>query len=104
MARLVVGAFRLDSARAGAVEDAEALVKELSLRSPEFEAMWHENDLPAPHNDGVKRMDHPVFGSISLEYSSFAVDGRPDLILAVYNPATPADAGRIASLLERRKP
>ena len=104
MARLVVGAFRLDSARAGAAEDVEALVNELSRRSPDFEAMWRENDVPAASSDGIKHMEHPEFGSISLEYSSFAVDGRPDLILAVYNPATLADAGRIASMLERSKP
>ena len=104
MARLVVGAFRLDSARAGAAEDVEALVNELSRRSPDFEAMWRENDVPAASSDGIKHMEHPAFGSVSLEYSSFAVDGRPDLILAVYNPATSADTGRIASMLERSKP
>ncbi len=104
MARLVVGAFRLDAARAGASEDVEALVNELCQRSPEFKAMWRENDVHAASSDGIKHIQHPVFGSVSLEYSSFAVDGRPDLILAVYNPATSADAARIASLLERRKP
>jgi hypothetical protein len=36
---------------------------------------------------------------IALEYSSFAVDGRPDLGMVVFNPATPADAERIGSLL-----
>jgi hypothetical protein len=99
MARLVVGAFRLDSARAGAAEDVEAVVTELSQRSPEFKAMWRENDVPAASSDEIKHMEHPVFGSVSLEYSSFAVDGRPDLILAVYNPATAMDAGKIASML-----
>jgi len=104
IARLVVGAFRLDSARARAAEDVEALVNELSQRSPEFEAMWRENDVPAASSDEIKHMEHPVFGSVSLEYSSFAVDGRPDLILAVYNPVTAADASRIASMLEPSKP
>jgi hypothetical protein len=66
--------------------------------------MWRENDVPATASDGIKHMEHPAFGSVSLEYSSFAVDGRPDLILAVYNPATSADTGRIASMLERSKP
>jgi hypothetical protein len=35
----------------------------------------------------------------SLEYSAFAVDGRPDLSMVIYNPATPADADRIRSLI-----
>ena len=60
--------------------------------SPEFAAMWRDNDVQT-HGDGVKHMRHPVLGPIALEYSAFAVDGRPDLQMIVYNPATPADAG-----------
>jgi hypothetical protein len=36
---------------------------------------------------------------IELEYSGFAVDGRPDLGMIVYNPVDPAVAERIRSLL-----
>ena len=39
---------------------------------------------------------------IALEYSTFAVDGRPDLSLVIYNPATPADAEKIRSLVKPR--
>jgi transcriptional regulator with XRE-family HTH domain len=99
VARLALSAFRLDSARAGAAADVEHLVDELCRLSPEFKAMWRDNDPPgAAHADGVKHVRHPVLGPIAFEYSAFAVDGRPDLILAVYNPATPQDAERIASL------
>ena len=101
VARLSLAAFRLDSARAGAAADVEQLVEELSQRSPEFKAMWRDNDLPAGHADGVKHMKHPVLGPIAFEYSAFAVDGRPDLILAIYNPTTPEDADRVAALIER---
>src|SRR5580704_5768267 len=97
VARLALSAFRLDSARAGAAADVEHLVDELCRLSPEFKAMWRDNDPPgAAHADGVKHVRHPVLGPIAFEYSAFAVDGRPDLILAVYNPATPQDAERIA--------
>ena len=37
---------------------------------------------------------------ITLEYSTFAVHGRADLDLVVYNPATAADAERIKMLIE----
>jgi hypothetical protein len=47
----------------------------------------------------AKTVRHPLAGPISLEYSAFEVDGRPDLDLVIYNPATPADAERIRSLL-----
>jgi transcriptional regulator with XRE-family HTH domain len=101
VARLVVGAFRVDAARAGAAAEVEPLVEELCRLSPEFKAMWRDNDVRS-HGEGVKRLRHPVLGLIAFEYSSFAVDGRPDLGMVVYNPATPADAERIASLIEAR--
>jgi transcriptional regulator with XRE-family HTH domain len=96
MARLVLGAFRLDSARAGAAADVEPLVDELSRLSPEFRAMWRDNDVPGSHGEPVKHIRHPVLGPMAFEMSAFAVDGRTDLSLLVYNPTTPADAERIA--------
>jgi hypothetical protein len=50
--------------------------------------------------DGVKRLTHPELGVIELEYSAFSVDGRPDLGMIVYNPATPKDADRIRTLIK----
>jgi MmyB-like transcription regulator ligand binding domain len=76
-----------------------ALVEELCRRSPEFEAMWRDNDVRG-YGGGVKRLRHPIAGPVAFEYSAFAVDGRPDLRMVVYNPATAADAERIKSLVE----
>jgi transcriptional regulator with XRE-family HTH domain len=98
VARFVVGAFRVDAARAGAAEEVEPLVEELCRLSPEFKAMWLDNDVRA-HGEVVKHMRHAVLGPLAFEYSAFAVDGRPDLSMVVYNPATPADAQKIRSLL-----
>jgi transcriptional regulator with XRE-family HTH domain len=99
VARFVVGAFRVDAARAGAAAAVQPLVDELCRLSPEFKAMWRDNDVHS-HGEGVKHLRHPVLGAIAFEYSAFAVDGRPDLSLVVYNPATPADADRIKSLMD----
>jgi hypothetical protein len=41
-----------------------------------------------------------VLGALAFEYSTFAVDGRTDLSLLIYNPATPEDAARVASLIK----
>jgi transcriptional regulator with XRE-family HTH domain len=101
VARFVVGAFRMDAARAGAAAEVEPLVEELCRLSPEFKAMWRDNDVRS-HGEGVKHIRHPVVGPMAFEYSAFAVDGRPDLSMVVYNPATPADADRIRSLLAAR--
>ncbi len=102
VARIVLGAFRLDAARAGAAAEVEPMVEELSRLSPEFKAMWRDNDIPHVHGEVVKRIRHPLFGELAFEFSAFAVDGRPDLRLVLYNPATSADAERIASMMERR--
>jgi transcriptional regulator with XRE-family HTH domain len=99
IARFVVGAFRVDAARAGAVSEVSQLVDELCMISPEFAALWRENDVNV-HGDGIKRLQHPVLGPIELEYSAFAVDGRPDLGMIVHNPVRVADAERIRALVK----
>jgi hypothetical protein len=73
-------------------------VDELCRLSPEFATMWRANDVRG-HGEGIKHLRHPVLGPFAFEFSAFAVDGRPDLRLMVYNPATPADAERVAALL-----
>jgi transcriptional regulator with XRE-family HTH domain len=100
VARFVLGAFRVDAARAGAGAEIEPLVEELCRLSPEFNAMWRDNDVQGHHGEKVKHIRHPVLGPLAFEYSAFAVDGRTDLTMVVYNPATPEDADRIKSLLE----
>jgi transcriptional regulator with XRE-family HTH domain len=98
VARFVVGSFRVDAARAGAAAEVEPLVDELCRLSPEFKAMWRDNDVRG-HAEGIKHIRHPVLGPLAFEYSAFAVDSRPDLSMVVYNPATPADADKISSMI-----
>ena len=100
VARFAVAAFRADVARAGAARTVKALVDELCRLSPEFEAIWRENDVRSTYGEVAKHVRHPLAGLITLEYSAFAVDGRPDLDMVIYNPATPADADRIRSLIK----
>jgi transcriptional regulator with XRE-family HTH domain len=101
VARFALGAFRVDAARAGAAVEVEPLVDELCRLSPEFRAMWRDNDIRRPLGEAVKHIRHPVLGPFAFEYSTFAVDSRTDLSMTVYNPATPADAQRIKTLIER---
>jgi transcriptional regulator with XRE-family HTH domain len=101
VARYVVASFRADVARAGAARNVQSLVDELCATSPEFAAMWRDNDVQG-HGDGLKVLKHPIAGKLSLEFSGFAVDGRPDLTLVIYNPATPQDAEKIRALVKPR--
>ncbi|WP_454855454.1 helix-turn-helix transcriptional regulator [Rhizobium binxianense] len=100
VARFALGTFRADAARAGAAAEVEPLVEELRRLSPEFRAMWAENDVRSGQHEAVKHIRHPALGSLAFEFSAFAVDGRTDLSMVVYNPATKEDAERIKSLME----
>jgi transcriptional regulator with XRE-family HTH domain len=99
VARFVLGAFRVDAARAGAAAEVEPLVDELSRLSAEFRAMWRENDVREALGEAIKHIRHPVLGRLAFEFSAFSVDGRTDLSMVVYNPATPEDARKISSLI-----
>lgn len=101
VARFVVASFRADAMRAGAGAEIAQLVDELSQTSPQFAALWRANDVVG-HAEGVKRIRHPKIGLIELEFSIFAVDGRPDLGMIVYNPVTSEGADRIRSLMSAR--
>ena len=98
-ARFIVAAFRADVARAGASESVKALVDELNRSSPEFAALWHNHDV-GTHGEATKHLCHPIAGPLALEYAVFAVDGRPDLSLVIFTPATPEDTERIRPLVE----
>jgi transcriptional regulator with XRE-family HTH domain len=98
VARYVVGTFRADAARAGAGVEIRQLVDELSASSSEFRALWNDNEVMG-HGEGAKRLHHPLLGSVDLEFSTFAVEGRSDLIMMVYNPVLPAMAERIQKLV-----
>jgi len=102
VARYVVASFRADVARAGAAQNVQSLVDELCATSAEFAALWRDNDVQA-HGDGVKLLQHRIVGKLAMEFSAFAVDGRPDLNMVIYNPATPEDADKIRSLLKSQR-
>ena len=96
VARFVVGAFRADVARAGLASEVGDLVDDLCRASSDFDRMWRANQVLG-HSGGenVKRLLHPRLGPVELEYSLFAVDGRPDLGMIVYTPLDAQTAERI---------
>ena len=92
LARFVVGAFRADAARAGAVSEvAAARRRTLPGPAPNSRRCGGRTTC-TPMATASKRLRHPDLGQIELEYSAFAVDGRPDLGMIVYNPVLAAVA------------
>ena len=100
LARYIVAAFRADVVRARAMDKVQPLVDELCRLSPEFEAIWALNEVRSTYGEVVKTLRHPLAGEITMEYTTLAIDGRPDLDMVIYNPATAADAARVKALLD----
>ena len=100
-ARMAVAGFRADVARAGAMAGVAAMVDELSRSSAAFKAMWQENDV-SDSAHAMKELRHPLLGTISFEVSIFGVDGRQDLTMMVFLPATTDIAQQIVSLVEEQ--
>lgn len=99
VARFAIGSFRVEVARAGAAAAVGPMVEDLCRLSPDFKRMWEEKVVQGPHGEKIKRIRHPVLGPFAFEYSTFAVDGRTDLNMMIYNPATSADAEKLKALL-----
>ncbi|HEY1708110.1 MAG TPA: helix-turn-helix transcriptional regulator [Rhizomicrobium sp.] len=102
-ARFAVAAFRADVARAGLVQQVQALVDELRRISPEFDTIWRDNDVRSTYSEFAKSLRHPKAGVLRLDYSAFSVSGRPDLDMIVYNPATAEDVARVKALIASQR-
>jgi transcriptional regulator with XRE-family HTH domain len=101
VARMAVAAFRADVVRAGALDKVAPLVDELMHASPAFRAMWQENNV-GDNAHAAKELLHPVLGPLGFECSTFGVDGRADLALLLFLPASAEAGRRIAALLQDR--
>ena len=97
VARYLVATFRAETAHMNENERAAELVAEISRQSDEFIRMWTENDVQTT-GEGTKTIRHAAVGEITFEFSSFAVDGRPDLKLMIYNPADGASREKMDQL------
>jgi transcriptional regulator with XRE-family HTH domain len=98
-ARAIVATFRAETARLGASKEVEAFVAELCGQSPEFAAMWRDQDVRR-YGEGTKHMRHPVVGPVALDYSVFTVNDQSGLSMVVYSPATAEDAARVHRLVD----
>ncbi|WP_457279139.1 helix-turn-helix transcriptional regulator [Polaromonas sp. P5_D5] len=100
-ARFAVAAFRVDAARAGDCPEAAALAEELQAGSKDFRRLWADNETSS-HYEGVKRIERPLAGVITLEYQSFPVDSAMGLSMIVFTPVTAADVDAVALLMANK--
>jgi len=95
---VLVGAFRADVTRAGMKTEAQELIRELYERSPEFNALWADTEVVGM-SEGAKQPHHPQAGVINLEFSTFTVEGCPELAMVLCNPVVPVVANKVEELL-----
>jgi hypothetical protein len=85
VASTALAMFRADSARYAGDPDFERLITTLMRVSPEFRKLWRRQDVL--HSlSSHKRIEHPIAGQMTFEYTSFAVTGQADMKLVVYTP------------------
>lgn len=87
----VVCALRMDAGCHPDDPRLSALVGELSVKSEDFRRLWATHDVKEKSH-GVKRLQHPLVGALSLNFESFKVAGDGDQSMVVYHaePGSPS--------------
>ncbi|MFG2597877.1 helix-turn-helix transcriptional regulator [Streptomyces sp. NPDC048462] len=80
-----VAHLRLDAGLHPHDKQLATLVGELSMSSEDFRRLWADHQVKAKAY-GVKRIDHPAAGALTLPYETLDVPGDPDQCLVVYTP------------------
>jgi transcriptional regulator with XRE-family HTH domain len=89
-ARLVLAQFRVNYSRFVGDPWFAELINNLELASPEFHLWWTEHDILG-RTDGHKEINHPLVGSLALDYVVFKVADRPNLEVVMYIPLPKSD-------------
>lgn len=74
------------------------LVGELAARSPEFATLWAAHHV-RQHRTGVKRIHHPVAGTMLLNYESMVLSADEGLVLNAYTAEPGSAASESLALL-----
>jgi transcriptional regulator with XRE-family HTH domain len=89
-ARLVLAQFRVNYSRFVGDPWFAELINNLELASPEFHLWWTEHDILG-RTDGHKEINHPLVGSLALDYVVFKVADSPNLEVVMYIPLPESD-------------
>lgn len=81
--RSMVGTLRFDAGRHPDDPLLTELVGDLAVRSPEFRVWWAEQQV-VERTAGVKRLNHPLVGELTIDYEALDVVGETDQTLFIY--------------------
>ena len=90
-ARAQVSDLRATSTRSPQHDDIEAVVAELSLKSPQFARLWANHDV-GEQRSGVTRLLHPAVGPLDVRFDVLIAGDRSEHRLVTYLPADDASA------------
>ncbi|MGC4888118.1 helix-turn-helix transcriptional regulator [Micromonospora sp. DT227] len=90
-ARAVVATLRMASGQDPDDPLMAALVGELTLRSPEFAAMWADHRVKAG-GDTVHRMRHPLVGAMDVTQQVLRTEAGQTLVVATTEPGSASHA------------
>lgn len=85
IARMILGHFRMDSAKHFDDPGFAELIAILNAESEEFRAWWPKRDV-VRLLFGTKHFQHPIVGRMSFEYTSLSPDDGSDMRILVYQP------------------
>ncbi|MDN3023071.1 helix-turn-helix transcriptional regulator [Streptomyces sp. S.PB5] len=74
------------------------LVGELSLKSEDFRRLWADHQVKACMY-GVKRIQHPAAGLLTLPYESLTLPESPDQTMVIYTPEPGSETAERLALL-----
>jgi transcriptional regulator with XRE-family HTH domain len=95
MAARIVSKLKMDYSQAGGESDFEGLIQELREMSPLFRTLWDRPEITA-RSEGVHLVRHPRLGDITLEHTSYQVEGARTLRALIYAPENRRSAEKIA--------
>ena len=97
MARRIVSKFRVDYSQAADDPAFEALIEELNDISPTFRELWRGPEIMG-RSEGVHLLRHPKLGGITLEHTSYVLEGAPSLRVVIFAPYDTESAVKVAQL------
>jgi transcriptional regulator with XRE-family HTH domain len=100
MAQRILAQFRAGSSRYRDDEQLDALITDLQHCSPEFAHWWPRHEVQG-RQDGQKEVIHPQEGLLTLDHSTFQIDGSPGLKMVVYLPANEETARKLEQLYKQ---
>lgn len=93
-----VAYLRLDAGLHPDDKQLATLVGELSMKSEDFRRLWADHQVKAK-TYGVKQLDHPVVGALTLPYETLGLPGDPGQSLVVYTPEPGSQSAERLALL-----